>query len=313
MSEAGALLFFAIGLLGFWVARQETDRPFVVVPALAAIGAFAAFLVQGKGWLYQALPALMFLTIAAGFAMDRLVRWPRELRFGALAMIMAALGIMGLNRLGLPILAATIAAAWLCRAAALPNLPSEMSWASLLPRFGLVASIGAVCGLCLRFGPSADGLAAALGRLGPHPTVVGVTEELGFFHPMVRRVGAIWVARVPSQWMTSAARWLEDNNPGDAALAALAKTYVERDRKMFVDDMRRLRPDAILVGPTNTRFHDAIWSDPEIVAARAPYRLFATNSPPELPAELWVRKDLIGLPTVSPEQPADDAEAPAER
>ena len=117
MSEVGTLLFVTIGLLGFWVARQHTDRPFVVILALAAIGAFAAFLVQGKGWLYQALPALMFLTMAAGFAMDPLVRSPRELLFCALAMIMATLGIMGFNQLGLPILAATIAAAWLCRVA----------------------------------------------------------------------------------------------------------------------------------------------------------------------------------------------------
>jgi hypothetical protein len=39
--------------------------------------------------------------------------------------------------------------------------------------------------------------------------------------------------------------------------------------------------------------HAALWADPEISAARADYRLFATNDRPDFPAELWVRKDLV--------------------
>ena len=76
---------------------------------------------------------------------------------------------------------------------------------------------------------------------------------------------------------------------------------------MLIEDIERQRPDALLVGPLDTRMHAALWSDPDITAARKDYRLFATNDRPDFPAELWVRKDLIGRRA----DPID--EAPRER
>jgi hypothetical protein len=112
---------------------------------------------------------------------------------------------------------------------------------------------------------------------------------------MVRRVGGIWVQSVPSLWIAAAARRRIDEHPGDAALADRMNAYIEADRDRLVADLERNRPDALLVGRLDTRFHHWAWSDPKIAAARSDYRLFAVETDTGFPAELWVRADLVGL------------------
>jgi hypothetical protein len=112
---------------------------------------------------------------------------------------------------------------------------------------------------------------------------------------MARRVGAVWAQSVPSLWITAAARRRIDENPGDAALAARMQVFIDADRDRLVADLNRNHPDALLVGRLDTRFHEGIWDNPEITAARADYRLFAAEADTGFPAELWVRADLFGL------------------
>ena len=341
--ESGGLLFLLVGLLVVLVAGKAIDKSWIAVPALAGLGAFGAYMIQGKGWLYQALPALMFLTIAAGFALE--TRSRLAIALSAAAMVVAALGIHAIPNLAPPIGVAAAAATWLHRRLALradagagrvlsvdavgDHVPSVgagadrvrreaplsvkpaaaersaagdrayrdsagPSWVAMFTRYGLVAAIGTACGLCVSDNPQAPALEAALARLGPHPTLAGITEVMGFGHPMARRTGAIWVQRVPSLFITSAVRRLVDEHPGDAALRQRLQPYADRDKAMLIEDIERQRPDALLVGPLNTRMHAALWADPEISAARADYRLFATNDRPDFRAELWVRKDLVG-------------------
>jgi hypothetical protein len=290
--ESGGLLFMAVGLMLVLVAHEKIERPLIAVPALAALGAFGGYLIQGKGWAYQALPALMFLTIAAGFALE--TRSRAAFVAGLLAMAIAAFMILHIRNLAPPIGLAAFAATWLHRRLAANGSAEASSWAALLTRYGLAASIGAACGFCVSDKPMAPGIEAALTRLGPHPTVVGITEVMGFGHPMARRIGAVWVQRVPSLFITSGVRRRIDEHPGDSALARRLQPYADRDKAMLIQDIERNRPDALLVGPLNTRMHAALWADPEISAARADYRLFATNDQPDFPAELWVRKDLVG-------------------
>jgi len=321
--ESGGLLFLLVGLLVVLVAGKAIDKSWIAVPALAGLGAFGAYMIQGKGWLYQALPALMFLTIAAGFALE--TRSRLAIALSAAAMVVAALGIHAIPNLAPPIGVAAAAATWLHRRLALRvgagadrvrrEAPLSVkpaaaersavgdrayrdsagpSWVAMFTRYGLVAAIGAACGLCVSDSPMAPALEAALARLGPHPTLAGITEVMGFGHPMARRTGAIWVQRVPSLFITSAVRRLVDEHPGDAALRQRLQPYADRDKAMLIEDIGRQRPDALLVGPLNTRMHAALWADPEISAARADYRLFATNDRPDFQAELWVRKDLVG-------------------
>jgi hypothetical protein len=102
--------------------------------------------------------------------------------------------------------------------------------------------------------------------------------------------------------ITSGARRLLDQHPGDAALVAKLAPYVEADRQRLVEDILNRKPDAIIVGPLNTRFHAAVWSDPRVVAAMHDYRLFAVNDLKDHPGELWARRDLFDLrPGLAPE------------
>ena len=160
---------------------------------------------------------------------------------------------------------------------------------------GVAGAIGVAGGLFAMDGVSTPVLARALASLGPHPTVLAISESLAFGHPLVRSVGGVWVQRVPSLWIASAVRRLIDERPGDQALAARLRPYIDRDREMLVEDIERNRPDAILVGRLGTRFHQWAWSDPAIAAARADYQFFAAEPGKDFPAELYVRKDLIGL------------------
>ena len=53
------------------IAGPRLRSPLVATPALAALGALATFLIDGKGWLYQAYPALALIALAFGAAADR--------------------------------------------------------------------------------------------------------------------------------------------------------------------------------------------------------------------------------------------------
>jgi hypothetical protein len=297
LSEPGVLLTLVLGAALVILAARRLGEPKIAVPALASLGALAAYLVQGKGWLYQAYPALAFMTLAAGFALELSPPAPRRIAIGALAGVAAALLLLWLGRWPLPIAfaAAAGAAALLAALERDPAAGQPRDWRTPLAEMGVAGAIGVACGLFAMDGIRTPALARALASLGPRPTVVAISESLAFGHPMVRAVGGVWAQRVPSLWIASAARRLIDQHPGDEALARRLAPYIDRDRRMLVEDIERNRPDAILVGRLDTRFHRWAWNDPAIAAARADYRVFAVEPGKDFPAELWVRKDLIGL------------------
>ena len=53
------------------IAGPRLRAPLVATPALAALGGLATFFIQGKGWLYQAYPALALIALAFGAARRR--------------------------------------------------------------------------------------------------------------------------------------------------------------------------------------------------------------------------------------------------
>ena len=74
---------------------------------------------------------------------------------------------------------------------------------------------------------------------------------------------------------------------------------VQPERVKKNEDLRSsleaIAPDAILVVKLGTPFHDWAWSDEKIAAARADYVFFARNDDKDWPAEIWVRRDALGL------------------
>jgi hypothetical protein len=290
LAAPGPLFAFVLVVCALRLARDDPGEPLVAVPALAGVGALAAYLVQGKGWLYQAYPALAFFALAADAALARAPQPKMRLALGALVFLAAGLALLTLGRWPLPL--AFVAAGV---GAALAWVLEGRKAAAPIAEMGVAAALGAACGLFAMDGIETPAIARALASLGPHPTVASLSESLAFGHPMARRVGGVWVQSVPSLWITAAARRRIDENPGDDALAERMRVYIAADRDRLVADLERNRPDALLVGRLDTRFHQSVWSDPEITAARADYRLFATESGAGFPAELWVRADLFGL------------------
>ena len=288
VAAPGPLCVFVFGAALMRLRRDDLGEPLVAIPALAALGAFAAYLVQGKGWLYQAYPAIALMALAAGLALALKPQTPLRIAAGALAGLAAGLALVALERWPLPL-------AFVAAGAASVFVWRREGGQAPLAEMGVAATLGAACGLFALNGIETPVIARALAGLGPHPTVAAISESLAFGHPMVRRLGGVWVQSVPSLWITAAARRRIDEHPGDAALAAEMQTYIDADRDRLVADIRRARPDALLVGRLDTRFHQWAWSDPKITAARADYRLYAVETDSDFPAELYVRSDLVGL------------------
>ena len=299
LTAPGPLFGFVLAVCALRLTRDDPGAPLVAIPALAGLGALAAYLVQGKGWQYQAYPALAFFALAAGAALARAPQSRPRLALGALAFLAAGLGLLALGRWPLPIafVAAGVAAALVWRV-------EGRKVAAPIAEMGVAAALGAACGLFAMNGIETPGIARALASLGPHPTVASLSESLAFGHPMVRRIGGVWAQSVPSLWITAAARRRIDENPGDAALAERMQVYIEADRDRLIADLARHRPDALLVGRLDTRFHQYVWGDPAIAAARADYRLYASETDTGFPAELWVRTDLVALRPALPEEAA---------
>ena len=298
LHSEGGLDFCALMLLGGFLARGRIRDPALAIAGLAAVGAFVGYYAQGKGWLYQAYPAIAFATLFAGLAWERSRADARERGLAVLSFGVALiLGVL-VDRWGAPLIAATILALVLRRL----WLGAPADLVPAFARMAAAAALGAACAAFVPGSPPSDALGKALMRLKPHPTVMAITESFGYVHPMVRRVGAVWVQSVPNLVVTSGARLLMDQHPDDTALAAKLAPYVEADRQRLVADIVNRKPDAIIVGPLNSRFHAAVWSDPALAAAMRDYRLYAVNDLEDHPGELWARRDLFDLrSTIAPE------------
>lgn len=135
----------------------------------------------------------------------------------------------------------------------------------------------------------------AVAALAPHPRLAALAEGLGIGFPLVRQVDGAWVQRTQGMLLTSSARLLIDENPGDAALAERLAPIIERERDSVAEDIRTGRPDAILVDTVNPRFHRWAMTDPKLAAALADYTFARSSRAADWPIDLYVRKDEIGL------------------
>lgn len=282
LGSPGALAALAFLLCGAYAARERLAEPTLAVAGFAALGAGLGYFAQGKGWLYQAYPAIAYGVVFAALAMEDGRATARALIAPA-AVALVAFGVAALaGGWALGVVVGFIAGVAAQRAFRAQAAMRPLS----------AALLGATLALfCPRDIPD-DAISRALVRLGPHPTLVGVTESFGFAHPRARRLGAVWVQSAPTLLIAAGARLLIDQHPGDDALKARLQPFIDAEKARLVEDIVSRRPDALLVGPLGTRFHDAIWNDPEVAAARRNYRLAARNVPPEGSGELWVREDL---------------------
>ena len=285
---------FAVALA--LVAGPRLRAPLVATPALAAIGALATFFVQGKGWLYQAYPALALIVLAFGAAVD----W-RGATFGRLAVLAAAGGAAALvgSLAPIPPFAGAVAVAVVVGGALVAVSGRRMVAAERETRLAEVAAAAVAGALWLFFtapptAPDRD-FVRAVAALGPHPRLAAIAEGLGIGFPLVREVDGVWIQRSQGMLLASGARRLIDENPGDSALAARLAPIVAHDSDIVAEDILNGRPDGILVNTVNPRFHRWAMTDPTLAAALADYALATSSRAADWPIDLYVRKDKIGL------------------
>jgi hypothetical protein len=293
--NTGVVLWLALFLASAQMAGNKCAEPLFAIPALASLGALASFFIQGKGWSYQIYPALAFAIVALGAALAARGREASPLLAAVGCAIAAALIALVIGRWPVQIMIGVAGAAAVLTAAAQRLSGSPPSGRGPLSEMIASSAIGVALAMFASEGLPQPVLAKALAQLGPHPTMLAISESLAFGHPLVREVGGVWAQRVPSLWITAAAdRLIRESHDNPLVQARLAP-LMRADREMLLQDIAANRPDAILVGRIGGPVYNALWADPAIVAALADYRFFASNDDPDWPAFVYARRDPVGL------------------
>lgn len=274
-------------------AREKLRSPLIATPALASCGAMLAYLVQGKGWSYQFYPAIalmavaVIMTIAGENALRRFA--PGAM---ALAAILAVLAIAPGARLGLSLIMAPIGVL----AIAAQNLRGvERRQKSGSADIATVA-LGFIAAIVWAWLGEQDppfSFEAKAAALAPHPKVVAITRDLNVGFPFVRRIGGAWAQRANMLWITAGARWRIRQSGDDPKMVAAMRPYLKLDRDMLVEDIRRNRPDIVLISDRLDNYSDWAFADPLIASALKDYRLYAADGPKGRETFLYARADLL--------------------
>ncbi len=181
----------------------------VVILASASLGFAAAFLVQGKGWVNHGLPGV---------------------ELALMALVIACAPMISALANGVP------------NEASLRLRP--LVFYGLAP---VMLGLSILFGSVLQFSQKREypGLIEAVQQVAPpHPKVIALSGDLDVGHPLVRAVDGVWVGQAHSLWLMLCAQLIIDSGRGaDPRFAA----YVERDGRMFAENVRQRHPDVILV------------------------------------------------------------------
>lgn len=199
--------------LGFAARGLVLGRATLVAVA-ASMGFFVSFVMQGKGWINHAYPGLALILFAwALFALDEL-RLPSAPLRGTRERLVKFLFVPAF-----------------CAAPAF---------------FGVINQVADI--------EEHKGLRAAIARLAPaHPRMIAMARQLDFGHPVVRQVGGQWVGRQNALWASSFVAQLMPDAASDPSYRARLENYRHEDLAAFAEDVRKGRPDVILVENKATR------------------------------------------------------------
>jgi hypothetical protein len=131
----------------------------------------------------------------------------------------------------------------------------------------------AVVKLCAWFNTSMDTrvLAAAISQIHRQPRMMMIGSEIVLGHPLVRELRGRWVARDLGQWITTGVMRRRENGDIDAATDARLRAYEKFDRAAVAEDIRRGRPDIIVVDRRNFDWWAWAQEDPLTRSALSPY------------------------------------------
>jgi hypothetical protein len=110
-----------------------------------------------------------------------------------------------------------------------------------------LAAIAVTSAVYLNIAGTTNALIEPIRRLTQHPKMLIITSDLSVGHPLTRQVGGIWVSRVAGQWITAGVFHRHLNETLDADTKAVLRAYAKRDRDMLAEDIRRQKPDIIVI------------------------------------------------------------------
>jgi hypothetical protein len=107
----------------------------------------------------------------------------------------------------------------------------------------------------------------------PRPRIIVAASNLSIGHPLTRWVGGTWVGTRGSLWATGTARELL-RTERDPARRQRLEIAIAQDRRLWVADVLRKRPDVVLADEGGRQW---IAHNPDVRAALASYRVGGTS------------------------------------
>lgn len=226
------LVAFEVVLATVVVLRQEVVRPSVRVPMLAALGFLVAYFEQGKGWVYHLYPTLALLYIT--FLSEAL---PEVLR--------------------------------IVRQRGTPLKSKLFSGAAALT---VIASIVQITPLLVAFNAQPLALVDRLKNLHPNPRLYVFAGEIAIGQPLTRLIGAQYVGTFAHQFMTFAASEVPvTQHPTEDQRQRLTMRLAQ-DRAIMASDIRKGKPDIVLVHKDSFPWDEMMASGAEIADLMRQYR-----------------------------------------
>ncbi len=237
-----------------YLPHKLTIAEFLATPATLIVALAGAFTLFARFGRMSALGLALLAASLGGFAAYAIQfkGWPYH-QIPALGFMLIAFGALALTNAG------------------------EASRETLLrQRFACV-------GMMALFGGWGPGLLAAhetpraleaeIRARTSSPTLLIASSNLGINFPLVRRVGGTWAGRSASLWMSEGASALLTVETRPDRRARLVELF-DLDRKLFVEDALRARPDVIALSAFDAPTDLLPWAkaDPRMADLLAGYR-----------------------------------------
>jgi hypothetical protein len=288
-------VWLALGAYLIVVARRRLTDPLIATTALASVGAMLAYFIQGKGWAYQSYPAIALIAIAF-IAATASESAPQRRLWAAAAfsiLIVAASNITSPQIVSAAIL---LVAPLGVGALIVSRVPMGFSLGGWPVEFStwIFASIAAAAWLWFDHTIPPFSFEAKVAALTPHPKIAAIAGDLNAF-PFLRRIGGVWIQRANCLWITTGAQTRVAQSGGDPSIVAQMQPYLKLDRDTLIEDIERNKPDIILVSNRLHKLRDWAFAEPQVAAALADYRLYASDKRPGGETFLYARADLLAL------------------
>lgn len=228
----GAIVFYLMVAALILIRGRDILAPRLMMPLLASIGYFGSYLEQSKGWPYHLYPAI---------------------------------GLMGVILLNDVITAAMTAN--------VRDLKGRLRFSlEVATVVGFIASIGFQADYLEDRQWDSFPLVTTIRKLAPHPTIAIMSDDLGLTNPLVRMVDGTFVGTLASQWITNYANFRLEHEKLDPAMRERMQAWIEYDRAVLANDIRRTHPDFILVDRGGPDYLTWAQQSPELAALIRDYR-----------------------------------------